>query len=140
MYHRCLWKNKSFPSRKNTCSPLIQKTRPKLELKASVNASPLRRKHNKELPLRIDQTVHWSDSASVLEKSFINNWSHLQSSAVGVFSKEVQDLQQRRNVNPKSPKFNFSLFLYAENTLRSMSRLQNAPVSKKNKDTLELNI
>ena len=87
----------------------------------------------------------------------------LKRSAEEVFSKEMKDLQQRRGGSLKSPIFNFSPFLDDENTLRSRSRLQIAPVSKnsktpvildsrhpivylfintstKNKDTLELNI
>ena len=51
---------------KTRMAPLKQQTIPKLELQASVYASRLRRKLNNELTLRIDQTVHWSDSTSVL--------------------------------------------------------------------------
>ena len=54
----------------------------------------------------------------------------LKRSAVEVFSKEKKDLQQRRSVSPKSPIISFSPVLDDANTLRSRSRLQNAPVSK----------
>ena len=251
---------------KSCVAPLKQQTIPKLELQASVYASPLRKKLNEELTLRIDQTVHWSDSTSVLgwiynrnkeqHKMFIANriyeilehsrktewryvltkdnpadegtrglpaskirdsswikgppflllteehwptqptsipiptepllnstslhcnsipeprlidysrfssWTKVLSktraifkvrnkmkniqqtaaeinttaqnflskqSAEEVFSKEKKDLQQRRSVSPKSPIINFNSFLDPENTLRSMSRLQNEPDSK----------
>ena len=51
---------------KTRVAPIKQQTIPKLELQASVYASRLRKKLNKELTLQIDQTVHWSDSTSVL--------------------------------------------------------------------------
>ena len=57
----------------------------------------------------------------------------LKRSAEEVFSKEIKGLQQRRSVSPKNPIINFSLFLDDANTLRSRSRLQNAPVSKNSK-------
>ena len=52
----------------------------------------------------------------------------LKRSAEEVFSEEIKDLQQRRSVSPKSPIINFSPFFDDANTLRSRSRLQNAPV------------
>ena len=51
---------------KTRVAPIKQHTIPKLELQGLVHASRLREKLNKELTLQIDQTVHWSDSTSVL--------------------------------------------------------------------------
>ena len=51
---------------KTRVAPIKQRTIPKQELQAPVFASRLRKKLNKELTLQIDQTVHWSDSTSVL--------------------------------------------------------------------------
>ena len=51
---------------KTRVAPIKQQTIPKLELQASVYASRLGKKFNNELTLQINQTVHWSDSTSVL--------------------------------------------------------------------------